>query len=97
MKSLGFTATDAKAYLALVKNSPATGYELATRSGVPRSAIYGVLKRLEALGLVNPIQDKPVRYVPLAPERLYLTEDDWTAALSGRPVHTASTCRPRRS
>ncbi|MGE0323230.1 MAG: TrmB family transcriptional regulator [Polyangiaceae bacterium] len=71
MKALGFTATDAKAYLALVKNSPATGYELATRSGVPRSAIYGVLKRLEALGLVNPIQDKPVRYVPLAPERLH--------------------------
>lgn len=71
MRALGFTATDARAYLSLVKHNPATGYELATRSGVPRSAIYGVLKRLESLGLVNPIQDKPARYVPLAPERLH--------------------------
>lgn len=71
MKQLGFTATDAKAYLALIKHNPATGYELATRSGVPRSAIYGVLRRLESLGLINAIQDKPARYVPLAPESLH--------------------------
>lgn len=71
MKDLGFTATDAKAYVALLKDSPATGYELAARSSVPRSAIYNVLRRLQALGLINPIQDKPARYVPLPPERLF--------------------------
>ena len=51
-------------------SSSATGYELAARGGVPRSAIYGVLKRLEQAGLVNAVRGKPARYIPLAPERL---------------------------
>ncbi len=71
MKSLGFTATDAKAYVALLKEHPASGYELAARSGVPRSAIYNVLRHMKAMGLVNAIQDKPARYVPLAPDKLF--------------------------
>ncbi len=71
LKQLGFTTTAARAYLALLKNHPATGYELASRSKVPRSAIYNVLGRLESLGLVNAVQDKPAKYVPLAPERLF--------------------------
>lgn len=71
MKQLGFTATDAKAYVALLKQHPATGYELATRSGVPRSAVYNVLKRLQVLGLINAVQEKPARYVPLPPARLF--------------------------
>ncbi len=62
MRALGFNATDAKTYLALLKEHPATGYELATRSGVPRSAIYNVL---------NIVADKPARYVPLPPEKLF--------------------------
>lgn len=70
MKELGFTVTDAKAYVALLKNHPATGYELAARSGVPRSAVYNVLKRLEGLGLVTAVQDKPAKYRPLAPQHL---------------------------
>ncbi|MCA9614150.1 MAG: helix-turn-helix domain-containing protein, partial [Myxococcales bacterium] len=71
MRALGFNATDAKTYLALLKEHPATGYELATRSGVPRSAIYNVLKRLQSLGLINIVADKPARYVPLPPEKLF--------------------------
>ena len=71
MQSHGFTASEAKIYVSLLKNQPATGYELAARSGVPRSAIYSVLRRLQSLGLVNAIQDKPARYVPLTPERLF--------------------------
>lgn len=71
MQDLGFTATDAKAYLGLLKNHPATGYELATRTGVPRSAIYNVVRRLEAQGLINSVQAKPARYQPLPPERLF--------------------------
>jgi sugar-specific transcriptional regulator TrmB len=70
MRQHGFTATDAKTYLALLKVHPATGYDLAARSGVPRSAIYNVLRRLESLGLVNAVQDKPAKYLPLPPERL---------------------------
>jgi sugar-specific transcriptional regulator TrmB len=70
MKEFGFTVTDAKAYVALLKNHPATGYELAARSGVPRSAVYNVLKRLEGLGLVTAVQEKPAKYRPLPPAHL---------------------------
>ncbi len=70
MKELGFTVTDAKAYVALLKSHPATGYELAARSGVPRSAVYNVLKRLEGLGLVTAVQEKPAKYRPLPPAHL---------------------------
>jgi len=70
MKQLGFTANDARVYVALLKHHPGTGYELAARSGVPRSAIYTILRRLQGLGVVNAIGDKPARYVPLPPDRL---------------------------
>ena len=71
MGELGFTASEAKVYAVLLKQHPATGYEVAARSGVPRSAIYNILKKLESVGLVNAAGDKPARYVPLPPERLY--------------------------
>lgn len=71
MQALNFTVSDARAYVALLKEHPATGYELAARSGVPRSAIYTVLRRLQSMGLINEIQQKPAKFVPLAPERLY--------------------------
>ncbi len=70
MKELGFTVSDARVYLALLGTHPATGYELAASSGVPRSAIYNVLRRLDKLGLVNSINEKPARYVPLSPQNL---------------------------
>lgn len=70
MRQLGFTANEGKAYIALLKKHPATGYEVSARSGIPRSAVYNVLRRLENLGLVNSVQAKPARYVPLEPERL---------------------------
>ncbi|MBM4372143.1 MAG: TrmB family transcriptional regulator, partial [Deltaproteobacteria bacterium] len=90
MKQLGFNTSEARAYIALLKAHPATGYEVSARSGVPRSAVYNVLRRLEAQGLVNSIQAKPARYVPLEPQRLaHLMEtrlegtlDDLRAALA---------------
>lgn len=71
MRQLGFTQSDARIYLGLLKGHPATGYELATRTGVPRSAIYASLAKLEVQGLVNSVQEKPARYQPLPPQRLF--------------------------
>lgn len=71
MQQLNFTVSDARAYVALLQGHPATGYELAARSGVPRSAIYNVLRRLQSLGLINEIQRKPAKFVPLSPDRLF--------------------------
>jgi len=56
VKNLGFTEYEAKAYLALLSESPSTGYAVAKNSGVPRSKIYEVLESLTARGdvLVSP-------------------------------------------
>ena len=70
MMELGFTLYEAKAYVALLENNPATRYEISKRSGVPRSAIYVVIERLEAFGAVNRMSTKPEKYIPLPPERL---------------------------
>lgn len=95
MKALNFTLSDARAYVALLKEHPATGYELAARSGVPRSAIYTVLKRLVALGLINEIQQNPARFMPLPPDRLFeLLESRFTRNLDGLRGSLAKLERP---
>ena len=47
---LGFSEYEAKAYIALLRESPVTGYQLSKLSGVPRSMIYEVLGKLTARG-----------------------------------------------
>jgi len=47
---LGFSEYEAKAYVALLRESPVTGYQLSKTSGVPRSMIYEVLGKLTARG-----------------------------------------------
>ncbi len=71
LKSLGFTANESKAYLTLLRSNPATGYEISGKSGVPRSAIYEILKRLETVGLVSVTDANPTRYIPLPPQQLF--------------------------
>ena len=47
---IGFSEYEAKAYVALLRKSPVTGYELSKLSGVPRSMIYEVVAKLTARG-----------------------------------------------
>lgn len=56
LKNLNFTEYEAKAYLALLEESPLSGYAVAKNSGVPRSRIYEVLDSLVIRGdiLVSP-------------------------------------------
>ncbi len=49
LSEFGLAANLGKTYVALLENNPATGYEICTQSGVPRSAIYSVLNKLEVL------------------------------------------------
>lgn len=69
-KVLGFTAYEAKAYLALLRQNPVTRYELSKNSGVPRSAIYDIIRKLENLGAVSAMYVQPEKYVPLPPNQL---------------------------
>jgi len=73
LSELGFTVYEAKSYMALLKKYPASGYEIAQESGVPRSAIYDVLRKLEKGGIVTGVLDKPKKYIPIPPEQLIST------------------------
>jgi len=70
LQQFGLSANAAKAYVALVKNNPSTGYEISAQSGIPRSAIYTVLNRLQVLGIVNSVGDSPKKFIPLSPSSL---------------------------
>src|SRR5581483_12288277 len=70
LSELGFSTNEARAYRGLLVESPATGYEIAQRANIPRSAIYAVLKRLEDDGLVARVEETPARYAPLPPTDL---------------------------
>ncbi|MCZ7670869.1 MAG: helix-turn-helix domain-containing protein [Chloroflexi bacterium] len=50
LNKIGFTEYEAKVYLALLREHPATGYQLSKESGVPRSMVYEALKRLHNRG-----------------------------------------------
>jgi HTH-type transcriptional regulator, sugar sensing transcriptional regulator len=68
---IGFTEYEAKVYLALLHESPATGYQLSKKSGVPRSMVYEALGRLSARSAVlESIEGRATLYRPLPPEIL---------------------------
>jgi Cd2+/Zn2+-exporting ATPase len=68
---VGFTEYEAKVYLALLGEHPASGYQLSKASGVPRSMVYETLSRLSSRGAVLASEgEKSVLYRPLPPEVL---------------------------
>lgn len=70
LKELNFSEYEAKAYLALLENSPLTGYAVALNSGIPRSKVYEVLGSLTARGDVVVSQDEKPLYAPIPPQEL---------------------------
>ncbi|MBN9107589.1 MAG: TrmB family transcriptional regulator [Pseudonocardia sp.] len=73
LQELGMSMYEAKAYLALVAaGEPLNGYEVAKRSGVPRSTVYETLGKLTASGATYEVRthDDTVTYLPLPPASL---------------------------
>lgn len=70
LKELNFSEYEAKAYLALLENSPSTGYAVALNSGIPRSKIYEVLGTLKARGDIVVTHDEKPLYAPIPPKEL---------------------------
>lgn len=52
IENLGLSNYEAKAYFALLSESPLTGYKLSKKSGVPRSRIYETIEKLAVKGLI---------------------------------------------
>lgn len=69
---VGLTRNEALALLCLLEapeEEGLTGYEVAARSGIPRSAVYTVLRRLEQAGAAFSNGANPARYLPTSPDR----------------------------
>ncbi|MBW8485988.1 TrmB family transcriptional regulator [Actinomadura parmotrematis] len=73
LQRLGMSGYEAKAYVALVAaGRPVNGYEVAKRSGVPRSTVYETLGKLVARGAAFEVRGAAdaTDYRPLPPEAL---------------------------
>jgi len=73
LQRLGMSGYEAKAYIALVAaGAPLNGYEVAKRSGVPRSTVYETLNKLRARGAAYEVHagDDTVGYLALPPAAL---------------------------
>lgn len=68
---LGFSPYEADIYLALQREGPANGSQLARRSGVPRSMAYQALDRLVEKGAVLIAPGSPANYAPVSPEEFF--------------------------
>ena len=88
LRELGFSEYEAKSYAALATHQPATAYEIAKVTGLPRANVYGALRNLEAKGAVQPVTESPVRYVPVDPEQFFRRLQRNTAGLCDDVVRT---------
>jgi sugar-specific transcriptional regulator TrmB len=97
LMKIGFSEYEAKAYVALLRESPVTGYQLSKQSGVPRSMIYEVLGKLTARGAAMTLRKgSATQYAPVPAaefldqihreqEELILSLKDDLAALTSLP------------
>lgn len=71
LTAIGFTEYEAKVYLALLRESPATGYQLGKAAGIPRSMVYEALGRLHTRGAILKTEERRAAlYRPLPPDAL---------------------------
>ncbi|MFY9240192.1 MAG: helix-turn-helix domain-containing protein [Roseovarius sp.] len=68
-KQIGFTEYEARVYIQLLRQSPATAYEIAKACGVPRPNTYNALESLSKRGSVQPVSENPMRYVATPADR----------------------------
>ncbi|MDN5873526.1 MAG: hypothetical protein L0H29_03985 [Sinobacteraceae bacterium] len=94
LQKLGFSAYEAKAWLALAQAGGSTlnGYEVAKHSGVPRANIYPVLRKLVERGAARRVDaSEGARYVAVPAEALLERIKDEQDAL----ISTAHKTLPR--
>jgi sugar-specific transcriptional regulator TrmB len=71
LMELGFSEYEAKVYLSLLRENPATAYEVGKSSGVPTSKVYEVIKKLIEKDSISMIDEgKTKRYAPIDPEEV---------------------------
>jgi sugar-specific transcriptional regulator TrmB len=70
---LGLSEYEAKIYVALIKAGYANARTPSAASGVPRTKVYSVLRKLVSINLVVEIPEEPRRFSPVSPEVAFKT------------------------
>jgi HTH-type transcriptional regulator, sugar sensing transcriptional regulator len=92
LSALGLTEYEAKVYLALLRDYPATGYQISKDAGIPRSMVYEALGRLEIRGAVLKTQEqRATLYRPVSPDVLL---DRYSQELHDRIANLRSSLIP---
>jgi sugar-specific transcriptional regulator TrmB len=68
LRNLGLTAYEAKVFVALTKKGSSTVADVHELSGIPRSAVYGALKKLEEKDIIEVRNTKPMEYKCVPPK-----------------------------
>jgi HTH-type transcriptional regulator, sugar sensing transcriptional regulator len=86
LADIGFGNYEARAYCALLQQSPANGYNIAKESGVPRAKIYETLEKLLAKGFIVQVESMGAGsrlFAPVDPDSVILDiEERMTGAYS---------------
>lgn len=78
----GFSLNESRAYTALLQSGPSTGYEVGQKAQIPRSAVYGALRRLVSAGAARSIAGQPERFVAAPADTLLsLLRDRFAASV----------------
>jgi len=70
-ENFGLSEYEAKAYLSLVTHGASEARKLSLACGVPRTKIYGTLKKLMERGLVVEVVGEPRKFAPTSPEKAF--------------------------
>ncbi|OYT44170.1 hypothetical protein B6U84_04675, partial [Candidatus Bathyarchaeota archaeon ex4484_40] len=62
-EDIGLSEYEARAYISLLENGPSTARRLSMISGIPRTKIYGTLKKLIERDLVIEIPGNPKMFL----------------------------------
>lgn len=71
LESLGLSAYESKAYIALVAHGYGNAELIAKTARIPRTSAYSVLKSLETKGFAIATSGRPVIYRPEPPTKIY--------------------------
>jgi sugar-specific transcriptional regulator TrmB len=81
---LGLSEYEAKAYLALIHENPATAYETGKASGIPTSKVYEVLKKLVEKGIASIVDEgRTKQYIPLSADEFLDQHKNMTERVIG--------------
>jgi sugar-specific transcriptional regulator TrmB len=95
LRQLGLTEYETQAYIALVSGGPMGASDVSTRSGVPYSRIYDILKQLEDKQIVQIKRGRPTTYIAKAPtEVVRLIRLDWEERIDESGRHVVEELQP---